>query len=53
MSLEFGNDDLTFDFPHTLDEILVDATFAIIKVPYLIFLSEQYKKKSKSILYGD
>ncbi len=35
MSLEFDNDDLTFDFPHTLDEILVDATFAIIKVPYL------------------
>jgi hypothetical protein len=46
MSLEFGKDNLTFDFPHTLDEILVDATFAITKVPYLKNSNQNQKRLS-------
>jgi hypothetical protein len=44
--LEFGKDNLTFDFPHTLDEILVDATFAITKVPYLKNSNQNQKRLS-------
>ncbi len=46
ISLEFGNDNLTFDFSHTLDENLIGATFAIIKVPYLKISNQNQRRLS-------